>query len=160
MCLKLFHLIWGIWWFHRSKEFEAMKAGKLVIQPWLSCQYNKNMLMDLPSSVGKILLDNSACLETLTGIQIEFYRHLLQLQIWNIVDARFFQIKNFGQKTQITSSIFCNILIAQWKWIRLSRFCALLHLTIDFFFSLTIFHEFNEWNDWTSFLPSWSKIIF
>ena len=36
---------------HRSKDFEAMKAGKLTIRPWLSCQYNENMLVDVPSSV-------------------------------------------------------------------------------------------------------------
>ena len=24
MCHKLYHFIWGIWWFHRSKDFEAM----------------------------------------------------------------------------------------------------------------------------------------
>ena len=30
MCRKLCHFIWGIWWFHRSKYFEAMKAGKLA----------------------------------------------------------------------------------------------------------------------------------
>ena len=41
--------------FHRSKDFEAMKAGKLAIWPWLSCQYNKNTLVDLPSSVHFIL---------------------------------------------------------------------------------------------------------
>ena len=51
MCWKICHLIWGIWWFHRSKDFEAMKAGKLAIRPWLSCPYNKNMLVDLPSFV-------------------------------------------------------------------------------------------------------------
>ena len=45
MCRKLCHLIWGIWWFHRSKDFEA-------IWPRLSCQYSENTLMDLPSSVG------------------------------------------------------------------------------------------------------------
>ena len=28
-----------------------MKAGMLAIRPWLSCQYNENMLVDLPSSV-------------------------------------------------------------------------------------------------------------
>ena len=32
-------------------DFEAMKAGKLAIWPWLSCQYNENTLMDLLSSV-------------------------------------------------------------------------------------------------------------
>ena len=53
MCAKLYHLVWGIWWFHGSKCFEAMKAGKLAIRPRLSCQYSKNMLMDLPSSVKK-----------------------------------------------------------------------------------------------------------
>ena len=51
MCRKLCHFIWGIWCFHRSKDFEVMKAGKLAIQPKLSCQYSENTLMDLPSSV-------------------------------------------------------------------------------------------------------------
>ena len=51
MCRKLCHFIWGIWWFHRWKDFEAMKAGKLAFRPWLICPYNENMLMDLPSSV-------------------------------------------------------------------------------------------------------------
>ena len=51
MCRKLCHFIWGIWWFHRSKHFEAMKAGKLAIRPWLSCPYNKTTLEDLPPSV-------------------------------------------------------------------------------------------------------------
>ena len=41
MCHKLFHIIWGIWWFQRSKDFEAMNAGKLAIWPWLSCPYNE-----------------------------------------------------------------------------------------------------------------------
>ena len=40
-------------WFHRSKDFEAMKAGKLAIWPWLSCQYTENILTDLPSLMGK-----------------------------------------------------------------------------------------------------------
>ena len=35
----------------RSKDFEAIKAGKLAIWPWLICQYNKNTLMDLPKLV-------------------------------------------------------------------------------------------------------------
>ena len=68
MCRKLCHFIWGIWWFHRSKDFEAMKAGKSAIRPWLSCQYNENTLVDLPSSVGlplrfpnKILNFGSMC---------------------------------------------------------------------------------------------------
>ena len=52
MCRKLCHFIWGIWWFHRSKDFEAMNAGK----SWLSCQYNENTLVDLLSSV--LLLKN------------------------------------------------------------------------------------------------------
>ena len=50
---KLCHFIWCIWWFHRSKDFEAMKAGKSAIRPWLSCPYNEHTLMDLPSSVGQ-----------------------------------------------------------------------------------------------------------
>ena len=41
-----------------------MKAGKLAIWPWLSCPYNKNALVDLPSSVvpdynSRRLLDGS-----------------------------------------------------------------------------------------------------
>ena len=50
MCHKLCHFIWGAWWFHRSKDFEAMKAEK-TIRPWLSCPYNKNTLLDLSSFV-------------------------------------------------------------------------------------------------------------
>ena len=34
-----------------------MKAGKLAIWPWLSFQYNKNTLMDLPSSVSQCLFN-------------------------------------------------------------------------------------------------------
>ena len=59
MCHKLRHFIFAIWWFHTSKDFEAMKAGKLAICSWLVCQYKKNTLLDLPSSVL-----NTACLET------------------------------------------------------------------------------------------------
>ena len=40
MCHKLYHFIWGIWWFHRSKDFEAMKAGKLAIRPKSSPNLN------------------------------------------------------------------------------------------------------------------------
>ena len=29
-----------------------MKAGKLAIWPWLVCQYNENMLVNLLSSMG------------------------------------------------------------------------------------------------------------
>ena len=50
MCCKLCLFIWGIWWFHRSKDFEAIKSGKLAIRPWLSCPYT---LMDLLSSVAE-----------------------------------------------------------------------------------------------------------
>ena len=56
MCHKLSHFIWGIWWFHRSKDFEAMKAGKSAFRPWLSCPYNEHMLVDLLSSVKNPLL--------------------------------------------------------------------------------------------------------
>ena len=38
-------------WFHRSKDFKAMKAGKLAIWPRLSCPYSEITIMDLPSSV-------------------------------------------------------------------------------------------------------------
>ena len=31
-----------------SKHFEALKARKAAIWPWLSCQYTKNTLMDEP----------------------------------------------------------------------------------------------------------------
>ena len=45
---KLCHFIR---WFHRSKDFEAMKAGRSAIWPWLSCPYDVHTLLDLPSSV-------------------------------------------------------------------------------------------------------------
>ena len=32
--------------FYRSNNFEAMKAEKLAIWPWLSCRYTENTLMD------------------------------------------------------------------------------------------------------------------
>ena len=57
-CRKLCHLIWGIWWFHRSKYFEVMKAGKSAIRPWLSWQYTENTLIALPSSVNQIVKVN------------------------------------------------------------------------------------------------------
>ena len=52
VCRKLCHLIWGIWQFHRSKDFEAMKAGKSaiflfsggliwLIYFWTICPWNK-----------------------------------------------------------------------------------------------------------------------
>ena len=34
-----------------SKDFEAMKTGKLAIWPWLSCPYNNHTLVNLQSSV-------------------------------------------------------------------------------------------------------------
>ena len=48
VCRILCHLIWGIWRLHRLKYFEAMKAGKLAIWPWLSCRYTENTLMEEP----------------------------------------------------------------------------------------------------------------
>ena len=51
MCHRLCNFIWGIWWFLRSKEFEAIKVEKSAIQPWMSCKYNKNMVVDLLSFV-------------------------------------------------------------------------------------------------------------
>ena len=42
--IKMCHIyqkhFWGIWWFHRSKDFEAMKAGKLAIWPKSSPNLN------------------------------------------------------------------------------------------------------------------------
>ena len=43
---KLCHFIWVIWWFHKSKDFQAVKAGKSAIWPWLSCQYNVKSSMN------------------------------------------------------------------------------------------------------------------
>ena len=40
ICHILYHFIWGLWWFHRSKDFEAMKAGMSDIQP--KCSPNLN----------------------------------------------------------------------------------------------------------------------
>ena len=40
MCHKLCHFIWGIWWSHRSKNFEAMKARSANItriRSWNFC---------------------------------------------------------------------------------------------------------------------------
>ena len=37
---KLYHFIWGIWRFHTSKDFEAMKAGKSAIWPKSSPNLN------------------------------------------------------------------------------------------------------------------------
>ena len=51
MCRKLCHFIKSIEWFHWSKDYEAMKAGKLAIRPWLSCPYSEHRLVDLPSSL-------------------------------------------------------------------------------------------------------------
>ena len=48
MCRMTLDLIWGIRGFYRSKGFEAMKAGKLAILPWLSCLFTENILMDEP----------------------------------------------------------------------------------------------------------------
>ena len=53
----------------RSKDFEAMKAEKLAIWPWLSCQYNKNVLVDLMSSMQVILLRGEV---TETGRRTKF----------------------------------------------------------------------------------------
>ena len=38
---------------HTVHDFEAMKAGKSAIRPWLSCPYNEHRLVDLPSSVSR-----------------------------------------------------------------------------------------------------------
>ena len=47
MCHKLYHFIWGIWWFHRSKDFEAMKAEEVghsaQIQPKSQFLFHKNL---------------------------------------------------------------------------------------------------------------------
>ena len=72
MCRKLCHFIWNIWWFHWSKDFEAMKAGKSAIQPWLSCPYNEHTLMDLPSSVYSTVIISSFVLFKLTNLAICF----------------------------------------------------------------------------------------
>ena len=47
ICRKLCHLglIWGICRFHRSKDFEARKAGKTAIRPWLSCRFIEDTLV-------------------------------------------------------------------------------------------------------------------
>ena len=47
--------------FHRSTDFEAMKVRKMAIWPWLSCSYNENKLMDLPSSVRNTYLPTLSC---------------------------------------------------------------------------------------------------
>ena len=60
-CAKIisFHLVLhNIWWFHRSRDFEAMKEGKLTIWSWLSCPYNKRRLVDLTSPCMKLFLND------------------------------------------------------------------------------------------------------
>ena len=82
MCHKLCHFIWGIWWFHWSKDFEAMKAGKLAIWPWLSCPYKEHTFVDLPSSMNgtnksdqmiPTTISDSKILRTNTVRQIRFH---------------------------------------------------------------------------------------
>ena len=40
MCHKICHFIWGIKWYHRWKDFEANKVGKLAIRPKSSPNLN------------------------------------------------------------------------------------------------------------------------
>ena len=58
MCHKLCHLIWGIWWFPRSKDFGAIKAGKSAIRPRLSCQYSENGPLSSVSGQDLFLIEN------------------------------------------------------------------------------------------------------
>ena len=55
MCCKLCHFI------EVYDVFEAMKAEKPAIQPWLSCQYNENTLVDLLSSVYNNTSEDRSC---------------------------------------------------------------------------------------------------
>ena len=71
--IMLFHLIW---WFHRSKDFEAMKAGILAIWPWLSYQYKENTLVDLPSSVLKVVIQLQSNFGSNVPVKIDFKKRI------------------------------------------------------------------------------------
>ena len=52
-----------------------MKAGKLAIRPWLSCQCNENTLVDLPSSVSKVKIVEEIPSIIKNDLLIEFTVH-------------------------------------------------------------------------------------
>ena len=64
-------------------ETPCIKAGKLALRPWLSCPYNENTLMDLPSSVG---VGGKTCKQT-TGIFLHF---AFADRVWEYFDLNFF----------------------------------------------------------------------
>ena len=66
---KLYHFIW----FHRSKDFEAMKAGKSGIQPKFQFLFHKN----LPPRDFSIMILAS---EVFTLYQIQMVRTILFLE--------------------------------------------------------------------------------
>ena len=144
---KSCHFIWGIWWFHKSKDFEAVKAGKLAIRPWLVCQYNEHTLVDLPSSVGATNQDmllfvtlwypsnwrfswNFAILETLTYV-------LLRRMRFRMIHALFVEsefLKDFCVFfKEIAISLFRNIFIlftisSKNIWLSIKSISNLLYL--------------------------------
>ena len=94
MCHTLCHFIWDIWWFHRSKDIEVMKAGKLAIRPWKSCPYTEYTLVDLPSSVVLSKLD--ALVYQLWKLQSAFQRRIV------IVRCAFVRHRYMSSKANMT----------------------------------------------------------
>ena len=81
----------------RSKDFEAMKTGKLAIRPWLSCPYNEITLVDLQSSVVAALQNAQKLHNTKCPNGDNYYSrkkilplHLLKASRLLIIDAKCF----------------------------------------------------------------------
>ena len=87
--------------FLRSNDFEANKAGKLAIQPWLSCLYNKNTLMGLASSVPNTvyssLIQLAKIITNLADIDLGHHKffftaHISNLGMWQHNNDDFWQV--------------------------------------------------------------------
>ena len=70
-------------------ETPCIKAGKLALRPWLSCPYNENTLMDLPSSVG--VGGKTA------NKQLAFFLHFAFAErVWEYIALIFFSCRMFA----------------------------------------------------------------
>ena len=81
-----YHFIWGIWWFHKSKDFEAMKAEKSAIQPKSQFLFHKNLP---PRDFSALLLSTSLTRATIKGEEAENHAEA-QLQSSNDFVTLFF----------------------------------------------------------------------
>ena len=134
MCRKMFYFIWGMWWFHRSKDFEAMKAGKLSIRPWLICQYNENTLMDFPSSVfpcDKLFNNLTTFLYWIQELMLNHFQYTIG-NCYPAVTKRawYFQVKLHTEKGSFTQNIFIRKCLSFFflLYICLNRFILFLYL--------------------------------